>query len=77
MGKYKIVVGTTNTKKSAQHQYNLITKNRINADIKIYKTDKGELYSVEIGPYSGKKQALQNVDKIKGLGISNAFITSA
>ncbi|WP_174614100.1 SPOR domain-containing protein [Virgibacillus ihumii] len=76
MGKYKIVVGTTNKKKSAQHQYNLVTRNKINADIRIYKMDSRELYSVEVGPYS-KKQALQNVDKIKGLGITNAFITRA
>ncbi|ASK64066.1 hypothetical protein CFK37_18840 [Virgibacillus phasianinus] len=77
MGKYKIVVGTTGKKKSAQNQYNLLTRNRINADIKIYKTNGGELYSVETGPYSERKRVLQDVDKIKGLGITNAFITSA
>ncbi|RYG72420.1 hypothetical protein EU245_10595 [Lentibacillus lipolyticus] len=77
MGKYKIVVGTTDRKKRAQHQYNLITRNKINADIKIYNVDSGELYCVEAGPYSGKKQVLQNLDKIKGLGVTDAFITSA
>ncbi|WP_404452163.1 SPOR domain-containing protein [Virgibacillus necropolis] len=77
MGNYKIVVETTNRKKSAQQKYNLITRNKINADIRTYKTDNGELYSVEVGPYSGRKQVLQDVDKIKGLGITNAFITSA
>jgi len=77
MGKWKIVVGTTDRKKKAQQQYNLITRNKINPDIKIYKTDSGELYSVEVGPYSKRKQVLQDVDKIKGLGIINAFITNA
>ncbi|WP_092493895.1 SPOR domain-containing protein [Virgibacillus salinus] len=76
MGKYKIVVETTGMKKSAQKRYNLITRNKINADIKTYKTDGGEIYSVEVGPYSGKKQVLQDVDKIKSLGITNAFITN-
>lgn len=76
MGKYKIIAETTNKKNSAQQRYNLITKNNINADIKTYKIDSGELYSVEVGPYSGKKQVLQDVDKIKNLGITNAFITS-
>lgn len=77
MAKYKIVAGTTDRKKTAQQQYNLITKNQINADIKIYKIDGGELYSVEVGPYSTRKPLLQDLDKIKGLGITNAFITSA
>ncbi|MBP1949957.1 SPOR domain-containing protein [Virgibacillus litoralis] len=76
MANYKIVVETTGMKKSAQQRYNLITRNKINADIKTYKTDGGEIYSVEVGPYSGKKQVLQDVDKIKRLGIKNAFITS-
>lgn len=75
MGKYKIVVGTTDRKKRAQEHYNLVTGNNINADIRIYKTDGGELYSVEVGPYSKRKQMLQDIDKIKGLGIINAFIT--
>ncbi|MFB4169945.1 SPOR domain-containing protein [Virgibacillus sp. JSM 102003] len=77
MGKYKIIVETTGKKNSAQQRYNLITRNKINADIKTYKTDGGELYSVEVGPYTGKKQILQDVDKIKSLGITNAFITGA
>ncbi|MFD1037849.1 SPOR domain-containing protein [Virgibacillus byunsanensis] len=77
MGKYKIVVETTNSKKRAQQQYNLITKNNISTNITTYKTDGGELYSVETGPYSGRKNVLQDVDKIKGLGVVNAFITSA
>ncbi len=77
MGKYKIIVETTGKKNSAQQRYNVITRNKINADIKTYKTEGGELYSVEIGPYSGKKQVLKDVDKIKSLGITNAFITGA
>ncbi|MFC4025566.1 SPOR domain-containing protein [Oceanobacillus longus] len=77
MAKEKIVIGATDKKKSAQHQYNLLTRNKINADIKIYKTDSGELYSVEAGPYSMRKQLLQDIDKIKGLGLPNAFITNA
>lgn len=77
MGKYKIVVGTTDKKANAKHQYNLVTENEINADIKIYKTNSGELYSVEVGPYPMKKQVLQDLDKIKSLGIINAFITNA
>lgn len=76
MGQYKIVVGTTDRKEVARDHYNLVNKNDINGDIRIYKTDKGELYSVEVGPYSQKKQMLQDLDKIKDLGIINAFITS-
>ncbi|WP_430789046.1 SPOR domain-containing protein [Virgibacillus flavescens] len=77
MGKYKIVVLTTGQKNSAQQKYNLVTRHKINADIKIYKTTGGELYSVEVGPYSERKRVLQDIDKIKGIGIPNAFITNA
>ncbi|GAA0428818.1 hypothetical protein GCM10008983_01450 [Lentibacillus halophilus] len=77
MGTYKIVAGTTDKKGNAQHQYNVITKNNMDADIQVYQTDTGELYCVEVGPYSERKQLLQNLDKIKGLGITNAFITNA
>lgn len=77
MGKYKIIVETTSMKRSAQQRYNLITKNKINAEITTYTTDSEELYSVEAGPYSGKKDVLNDIDKIKGLGITNAFITGA
>ncbi|MFZ3577097.1 SPOR domain-containing protein [Virgibacillus sp. DJP39] len=76
MSKYKIVVDTTNKKNSALQRYNLITRNEINAHIETYTIDSGEIYCVEAGPYSEKKYALQDVDKIKGLGIKNAFITS-
>ena len=75
MGKYVIVVETTNNKETAQRQYQLLSKNNINPDIRIYKTDRGELYRVEVGPYSMKKQMFQDIDNIKGLGMINAFIT--
>lgn len=77
MGKYRIVVGTSKGKSEATKHYNLVTKNQIHADIKIYKTDSGELYSVETGPYSKRKEVLQDLDIIKSLGIINAFITNA
>jgi len=74
MEKFKIVVGTTTREKNAQGQYNLMTDNKINANIKVYKTADGKLYRVETEMYSRRKQALQDIDKIKKLGIKDAFI---
>ncbi|MBU5465840.1 SPOR domain-containing protein [Virgibacillus sp. MSJ-26] len=74
MEKFKIVVGTTTREKNAQGQYNLMTDNKINTNIKVYKTADGKLYRVETEMYSRRKQALQDIDKIKKLGIKDAFI---
>lgn len=76
MGKYMIVVGTTDSKNRAQQQYNLVNRDVINLGIKTFNTESGELYRVEAGPYSKRKQMLQDLDKIKGLGMINAFITN-
>jgi len=74
MEKFKIVIGTTTREKNAQGQYNLMTDNKINTNIKVYKTADGKLYRVETEMYSRRKQALQDIDKIKKLGIKDAFI---
>lgn len=76
MSHYKIIVETTNSQSRAQERQHFLQQNNITSDIKSYDIDTGKLYSVQAGPFSSKKPALENVDKIKRLGVINAFITS-
>ncbi len=75
MSQYKIIVETTASKVTAIDRYNILRDNQISSDILTLTPDEGELYSVQAGPYLEKKYALEHVDRIKKLGIVNAFIT--
>jgi hypothetical protein len=77
LGDYKIVVDMTNSKKRAQSQLNKLRNNDIACYVVPVKLNNQTFYNVQAGPFSYKKDALENVDKIKQqLGIQNAFITN-
>jgi len=71
------MVETTNSKKIAQTHMNTLRSHAIDCSIKTLNIDNTTLYSVQAGPFSYKKDALVNIDKIKRLGVKNAFITNA
>ena len=74
---YKIIIETTSSRKRAQSHINALKNMNITGFIETLNLDHQTLYSVQAGPYDYKKDALVNVDKIKRLGVRNAFITSA
>ncbi|MFD2617698.1 SPOR domain-containing protein [Terrilactibacillus laevilacticus] len=76
MGEYKIIVETTSSNQRAKEQFHFLKQNQIDSRLITLTFDRQKLYSVQAGPYFAKKEALEHVDKIKGLGIRHAFITS-
>lgn len=75
MNGYKIIIETTERKPSAEARLNFLKENKIDCYIHAHEYETGVLYSVQAGPFTEKKYALENVDKIKRLGLFNAFIT--
>ncbi|MTT31219.1 hypothetical protein GMB86_04210 [Terrilactibacillus sp. BCM23-1] len=75
MGEYKIIVETTNSNKRAEEQSYFLKQNQIDSQLITLSFDRQKLYSVQAGPYFAKKEALEDIDKIKGLGLRQAFIT--
>ncbi|MGV3488517.1 MAG: SPOR domain-containing protein [Tuberibacillus sp.] len=77
METYKILVETTNSKPIAQSRIDSLRRHNIDCTMVTFELGRQTFYSVQAGPFAYKKDALINVDKIKRIGVKNAFITNA
>lgn len=75
MSDYRVMVETTPNKTRAQKQLNTLKSNQITCRIATLNLDNKTYYSVQAGPFSQRKEALTQLDRIKKLGVRHAFIT--
>lgn len=77
MGDYKIIVKTSKDNNETKTCQDQLTQHQVNSHMETLTFDTETLFSVQLGPYTEKKNALTDVDKVKNSGFLHAFITNA